>query len=472
MSKFPNEFLWGGAVAANQVEGAYLADGKGLSVQDVLPKGGLSDYTEFPTDDNLKLEAIDFYNRFEEDIKLFKEMGFKVFRTSIAWSRIFPNGDDAEPNEAGLAYYDRLFDTLLSHGIEPLLTLSHYETPLNLAKKYNGWTNRKLIDFFVKYAETVFTRYKDKVKYWLTFNEVNSILEMPFTSGGILTPKSDLSKQDLYQAIHHELVASSLVTKIGHEINPEFKIGCMVLAMPAYPMTPNPDDIFATMQYENLNYLFSDIHVRGEYPYFTKRYFEENGISITFAEGDKELLKEHTVDFLSFSYYMSVTEAKDQSLYTKGDGNIIGGLQNPYLESSDWGWQIDPVGLRIVLNNYYARYQIPLFIVENGLGAKDVLTEVSDGDDRIDDTYRIDYMKQHLRQVYEAIQDGVPVMGYTSWGCIDCVSMSTAQLSKRYGFIYVDRNDDGSGSLNRYRKKSFDWYKQVIATDGQYLFED
>ena len=246
----------------------------------------------------------------------------------------------------------------------------------------------------------------------------------------------------------------------------------VVYTTPAYPMTPNLDDIFATMQYENLNYLFSDIHVRGEYPYFIKRYFEENGISIDFAKGDKELLKEHTVDFLSFSYYMSVTEAKDQTLYTKGTGNIIGGLKNPYLESSDWGWQIDPVGLRIVLNNYYARYQIPLFIVENGLGAKDVLCQNSDEYYDVDDSYRIDYMKKHLRQVHEAIQDGVPVMGYTSWGCLDCVSMSTAQLSKRYGFIYFDRNDDGSGSLNRYKKKSFEWYKQVIATNGQCLFED
>ncbi|MDO4667237.1 MAG: glycoside hydrolase family 1 protein [Streptococcus sp.] len=470
MLNFPEKFLWGGAVAANQVEGAYLEDGKGLSVQDVLPKGGLSDYVEEPSADNLKLEAIDFYHRYREDIDLFAEMGFKVFRLSIAWSRIFPKGDEETPNEDGLRYYDAVFDYLLEKGIEPLVTLSHYETPLHLAKKYNGWTNRKLIDFFAHYAETVFKRYKDKVKYWLTFNEVNSILEMPFTSGGIMTPKDKLTKQELYQAIHHELVASSLVTKIGHEINPNFKIGCMVLAMPAYPMTPKPDDVLAAYQYENLNYLFSDIHVRGEYPFYAKRYFEENDINIVFSKDDKDLLKNHTVDFLSFSYYMSVTQASDTSRYQKGEGNVIGGFPNPYLESSEWGWQVDPIGLRLVLNHYYSRYQIPLFIVENGLGAKDCLI-TQDGILTVNDNYRIDYMKQHLQAVAEAIKDGVLVMGYTSWSCIDCVSMSTAQLSKRYGLIYVDRNDDGSGSFARYKKKSFNWYKEVIQSNGASLFE-
>lgn len=478
MSKFPKEFLWGGATAANQYEGAYNVGGKGLSVQDVTPRGGIpvSDndlnpfITELPTEDNLKLEGIDFYHRYKEDVALFAEMGFKVFRTSIAWSRIFPNGDELEPNEKGLQFYDNLFDELAKYGIEPLVTLSHYETPLHLARKYNGWVNRDLIGFYERYVRTVFNRYKNKVKYWLTFNEINSVLHVPFISGGIATPVEKLSKQDLYQAVHHELVASALATKVGHEINPEFKIGCMVLAMPTYPMTPKPEDVLAAREFENQNYLFSDIHARGKYPKYIQRFFKENDINIKFESGDKELLAENTVDFISFSYYMSSVQAHDPENYQSSIGNLLGGIANPYLESSEWGWQVDPIGLRIVLNNLYDRYQLPLFIVENGLGAKDVLIEGADGP-TVDDDYRIDYLKKHLQQVGEAIEDGVELLGYTTWGCIDLVSASTAQMSKRYGFIYVDRNDDGSGTLNRYKKKSFYWYKEVIESNGETLYD-
>ncbi|UTX64339.1 glycoside hydrolase family 1 protein [Streptococcus constellatus] len=479
MGKFPADFLWGGATAANQYEGAYDVDGKGLSVQDVTPKGGIPAnagdlnplITDKPTADNLKLEGIDFYHRYKEDIALFAEMGFKVYRTSIAWSRIFPNGDETEPNEAGLKFYDDLFDELAKYNIEPLVTLSHYETPLHLARQYNGWANRDLIGFYERYVRTVFTRYKDKVNYWLTFNEINSVLHAPFMSGGIATPVEELSKQDLYQAVHHELVASALATKIGHEINPDFKIGCMVLAMPTYPMTPKPEDVLAARAFENQNYLFSDIHARGKYPAYMNRFFKENGIKIQFAPGDKELMAEHTVDFVSFSYYMSVVAAHDPESYSSGRENVLGGLQNPYLTASEWGWQVDPIGLRLVLNAFYDRYQLPLFIVENGLGAKDVLVDGPDGP-TVEDDYRIDYLKRHLQQVGEAIEDGVELWGYTTWGCIDLVSASTAQMSKRYGFIYVDRNDDGTGTLARYKKKSFDWYKEVIATNGGKLYED
>ena len=465
---FPTDFLWGGAVAANQVEGAYNEDGKGLSVQDVLPDG-MARITNEPTEDNLKLKGIDFYNRYKEDIALFDEMGFKVFRTSIAWSRIFPNGDDSEPNEEGLQFYDDLFDECHKYGIEPLVTLSHYETPLHLANEYDGWKSRQLVGFFENYARVVFDRYKDKVKYWLTFNEINSILHNPFMSGGIKTPKEELSQQDLYQAVHHELVASASATKIGKEINPDFQIGCMVLSMPTYPMTPKPGDVLAAREAENQNFLFSDIHVRGEYPGYIKRYFAENDIDIHFENGDKEILKENTVDFISFSYYMSVTDAENKEEYTSGEGNIVGGLSNPYLETSEWGWAIDPKGLRIALNQFYDRYQLPLFIVENGLGAKDELIKDADGNYTVEDDYRIDYLEKHLTQVKEAVKDGVEVMGYTSWGPIDLISASTAQMSKRYGFIYVDRNDDGSGTFNRYKKKSFDWYKNVIETNGENL---
>ncbi len=478
MARFQEGFLWGGAVAANQLEGAYNKDGKGLSVQDVTPKGGMGEIpgkgpliTKEPTADNLKLEGIDFYHRYKEDIALFAEMGFKVFRTSIAWSRIFPNGDETEPNEAGLKFYDDLFDECLKYDIEPLVTISHYETPLHLANKYDGWKSRQLIDFFARYARTIFKRYKNKVKYWLTFNEINSVLHAPFMSGGISTPQEKLTKQDLYQAIHHELVASALVTKIAHEINPDFKVGCMILAMPAYPMTAHPLDQLAAYQYENENFLFTDVHVRGKYPNYAKRYFKEQGVEIKFEEKDLEILKENPVDFISFSYYVSVAQAHNPGNYASGRGNLLGGLKNPYLKESEWGWQIDPIGLRLVLNQYYDRYQKPLFIVENGLGAKDVLVEGENGP-TVEDDYRIEYLKQHLQQVAEAIEDGVEVMGYTSWGCIDLVSASTAQLSKRYGYIYVDRNDDGTGTLKRYKKKSFDWYKKVIATNGEFLFSE
>lgn len=457
---FPHNFLWGGATAANQIEGAYRADGKGLSVQDVMPHGLRTPPTAEPTNDNLKREAIDFYHRYREDIDLFAEMGFKTFRLSFAWSRIFPQGDETEPNAAGLEFYDRVIDYLLEKGIEPLVTLSHYETPLHLARHYGGWTNRELITFFERYARTVIEHFKGRVRYWLTFNEINSVLHFPFFSGIESTPE-ELGPQKLYQAIHHELVASARATKIAHEIDPANKVGCMILAVPRYPLTPDPQDALAAMVASHEDYTFGDVHVRGSYPGYFLRKLKELGVELEMTDADKEDLK-HTVDYVSFSYYMSVCESANQE--AGGEGNIIGGVPNPTLKASEWGWQIDPVGLRIILNDYWDRWQKPLFIVENGLGAKDKLIN-----ETVEDDYRIDYLNDHLVQVGEAIEDGVKVLGYTSWGPIDLVSASTAQMSKRYGFIYVDRNDDGSGSLKRYRKKSFDWYKQVIASNGASL---
>lgn len=428
MSIFPKNFLWGGAVAANQCEGAYQEDGKGLSVQDVLPRGIRGSRTKLPTEENLKLEAIDFYHRYPQDIKMFAEMGFKVFRTSIAWSRIFPKGDEEQPNEAGLEFYDRVFEECRKYGIEPLVTLSHYETPLYLAETYNGWTDRRMIGFYERYVRTVFKRYRGKVKYWLTFNEINSLLHAPFMSGGIANMQG-LTEQDLYQAAHHELVASALATKIGHEMMPDAMIGCMILSMPTYPLTPSPDDVIAAMDAEHRNYFYGDVHVRGKYPGYMKRYFREHGIQIQFAPEDEEILK-NTVDFVSFSYYMSVCATSDPEKQKKGLGNLLGGVPNPTLKASDWGWQIDPKGLRYVLNMFYDRYQKPLFIVENGLGAVDVLNEDENGNKTVEDDYRIQYLKDHLIQVGEAVQDGVEIMGYTSWGCIDVVSASTAELKK------------------------------------------
>lgn len=470
MNTFPENFLWGGAVAANQCEGAYREDGKGLSVQDVLPGGLRGARTEGPTPENLKLEGIDFYHRYQEDIKLFAEMGFKVFRTSIAWSRIFPEGDEEQPNEKGLQFYDRLFDECHKYGIEPLVTISHYETPLGLAKKYDGWRNRKLIGFFERYCRTIFDRYKGKVKYWLTFNEINSLLHAPFMSGGIMTPAEELTEQDLYQAIHHELVASAMAVKLGHEMMPGAMLGCMILGITVYPLTPDPDDIIATMLKDRETMLFADIHARGRYPVYLKNYFKDQGIRIQMEPGDEEILK-HTVDFISFSYYSSICETVHKELGESTGGNLSRGYKNPYLKASEWGWQIDPKGLRYTLNKLYDRYQLPLFIVENGLGAVDELVTLDNGEKTVTDDYRIDYLRRHLLQVREAIHDGVDLMGYTSWGCIDLVSASTAEMKKRYGFIYVDRNDDGSGTMERYRKKSFGWYKRVIETNGASLEE-
>ena len=470
MSIFPKNFLWGGAVAANQCEGAYQEDGKGLSVQDVLPRGIRGSRTKLPTEENLKLEAIDFYHRYPQDIKMFAEMGFKVFRTSIAWSRIFPKGDEEQPNEAGLEFYDRVFEECRKYGIEPLVTLSHYETPLYLAETYNGWTDRRMIGFYERYVRTVFKRYRGKVKYWLTFNEINSLLHAPFMSGGIANMQG-LTEQDLYQAAHHELVASALATKIGHEMMPDAMIGCMILSMPTYPLTPSPDDVIAAMDAEHRNYFYGDVHVRRKYPGYMKRYFREHGIQIQFAPEDEEILK-NTVDFVSFSYYMSVCATSDPEKQKKGLGNLLGGVPNPTLKASDWGWQIDPKGLRYVLNMFYDRYQKPLFIVENGLGAVDVLNEDENGNKTVEDDYRIQYLKDHLIQVGEAVQDGVEIMGYTSWGCIDVVSASTAELKKRYGYIYVDRNDDGTGTMERYKKKSFYWYQKVIESNGEVLYSE
>ena len=465
-ARFPEGFLWGGATAANQVEGAYDQGGKGLSIQDVMPRGIMGAPTDEPTPDNLKLEAVDFYHRYAEDIALFAEMGFSVYRFSIAWSRIFPRGDEETPNEEGLAFYDRVLDELEKHGITPLVTISHYETPLHLARTYDGWVSRELIGFYERYVRVLFDRYGHRVQHWLTFNEINSVLHAPLLSGGILTPKEQLSPTALYQAAHHELVASALATKIAHELDLGLKVGCMVIAMPIYPLTPDPADVLAVLHADHANLMFSDVHTRGEYPGYALRHLREQGVELDITDGDRELLR-HTVDFVSFSYYMSLCETADPTVKA-GQGNLMGGVPNPHLPASEWGWQIDPVGLRVVMNQFWDRWHTPLFIVENGLGAKDALVEV-DGRLTVEDDYRISYLNDHLVQVAEAVADGVEVMGYTTWGPIDLVSASTAQLSKRYGFIYVDRDDDGTGTLDRYKKRSFDWYAEVIRTNGASL---
>lgn len=461
---FPNNFLWGGATAANQCEGAYLEDGKGLSIQDVLPKG-FKVITPEPTPDNLKLKGIDYYHRYKEDIKLFAGMGFKVYRFSIAWSRIFPTGEEAQPNEAGLAFYDDVIDECHKYGIEPLITISHYETPLALARKYNGWSNRIMIELYLKYCKVLFERYKGKVKYWITFNEINSILHQPFVSGAILTPKEQLTNQQLYQAIHYELVASAKAVQLAHSIDPAYKVGSMILAVTIYPLTSNPDDIIEVMELDNEVYLFSDVQALGAYPYYAKRVFEEKGVALEISEEDREALT-HTVDFVSFSYYSSNCAAADHSLGEPTGSNMVPTLKrNPYSKVSEWGWQIDPKGLRYSLIELYDRYRKPLMVVENGMGAKDVV----EADGSIHDPYRVEYFRQHISEMGKAIDEGVEMWGYTTWAPIDLISASTNQMSKRYGFIYVDQDDMGNGTLARSRKDSFYWYKKVIASNGEDL---
>ncbi|MGX9868727.1 glycoside hydrolase family 1 protein [Enterobacter mori] len=462
MKTFPDDFLWGGAVAANQVEGAWLEDGKGLSTSDVQPQGVFGPVVErVAGDSGIKDVAIDFYHRYPEDIKLFAEMGFSCLRVSIAWTRIFPNGDEQTPNEAGLAFYDRLFDELAAHDITPLVTLSHYEMPWGLVKQYGGWGSRQTITFFERYARTVFARYREKVKLWLTFNEINMSLHAPMTGVGL--PETS-SKGEVYQAIHHQLVASALAVKACHEIIPDAKIGNMLLGGLMYPLTCRPEDVLEALQENRAWQFFGDVQCRGAYPGYMLRFFRDSGIQIDITDADHEALKS-TVDFISFSYYMTGCVTTDEELNKQARGNILSMVPNPHLASSEWGWQIDPVGLRTLLNVLWDRYQKPLFIVENGLGAKDK----PDADGVVQDDYRISYLNDHLVQVREAIDDGVEVMGYTSWGPIDLVSASKAELSKRYGFIYVDRDDSGKGTLARSRKKSFYWYKEVIATKGASL---
>jgi 6-phospho-beta-glucosidase len=476
----PRNFLWGGATAANQFEGGYSEGGKGLNTSDVMTGGThttqrritpeLEEGTYYPSH-----EAIDFYHHYKEDIALFAEMGFKTFRMSINWSRIFQNGDDLEPNEDGLKFYDDVFAELKKYNIEPLVTISHYETPFGLTKKYNGWASREVIDCYVRYCETIFNRYKNVVKYWLTFNEINC-LTMPFGAfmgGGIMPSGGELSfnkendemKQLRFQALHHQFVASAKAVKLGHEINKDFKIGCMIAYMTAYPLTCNPEDVLLAQEKDNLNnFLCSDVQVRGAYPGFAKRYFRDNNIEIKMEENDEKILREGCVDFYTFSYYMSNCVSADPNL-EKTSGNILGGVKNPYLKASDWGWQIDPKGLRWSLNNIYNRYEIPLMVVENGLGAVDKVEE----DGAINDDYRIDYLRSHIEEMKEAVKDGVELIGYTPWGCIDLVSASTGEMKKRYGFIYVNKDNDGNGDLKRSRKKSFYWYKKVIESNGEEL---
>ncbi|MBS0971450.1 6-phospho-beta-glucosidase [Nissabacter archeti] len=472
----PGNFLWGGAVAAHQVEGGWDQGGKGVSIADVLSGGahgvdrvmtdGIQEGYSYPNH-----EAVDFYGRYKEDVALFAEMGFKCFRTSIAWTRIFPNGDDAQPNEAGLQFYDDLFDELLKYGIEPVITLSHFEMPWHLVKEYGGWKNRKVVDFFVRFSEVVMQRYQHKVKYWMTFNEINNQRDwryplFGYCCSGVVFTEHENPEETMYQVLHHQFVASAQVVKLGHAINPAFQIGCMLACVPVYPYSCHPDDMIYSVEAMRERFLFTDVQVRGYYPSYILKEWERRGFTIQMEPGDEQTLREGCTDYIGLSYYMSNAVSTQISSESQSIVSFPGSVPNPHVKASDWGWQIDPVGLRYSLNLLYERYQKPLFIVENGFGAIDK----PQADGSINDDYRIAYLKSHIEQMMKAVtEDGVELMGYTPWGCIDCVSFTTGQYSKRYGFIYVDKHDDGTGTLARSRKASFDWYKQVIASNGDTL---
>ena len=466
---FKKDFLWGGALAAHQFEGGLEGTSKGLSVADVLTAGA-SDKPRTITDGVLEgiyypnQNGIDFYHRYKEDIALFAEMGFKCFRTSIAWSRIFPKGDEKEPNEEGLMFYDQVFDELLKYGIQPIVTLYHFEMPYHLAKTYGGFLNRKTIDFFLRFAEVCFQRYKDKVKYWLTFNEINNQMNYQnplygWTNAGTIYSTYPNPERALYQSIHYQLVASALAVQKGHEINSDFMIGNMIGMVPVYPINSDPDNILYAADKMRDRWLFSDVQCRGHYPAYALKFFERKGYLSYITEDDVDVLSKGCVDFISFSYYM--TDTVDM-----GSDTDAHSVKNPYIKESDWGWGIDPKGLRHALNLFYERYEKPLFVVENGLGAADIL----EADGSCHDTYRIDYLRAHIEQMKAAVEeDGVELLGYTPWGCIDCISFTTGEMKKRYGFIYVDLDDQGNGSRERRKKDSFVWYQQVIASNGEEL---
>ncbi len=475
MGRLPEGFLWGGATAGNQCEGGFGLGNKGTALVDVIPWGenrlnvmlGKMDYKDLPEDSYYPgREAIDMYHHWKEDISYMAEMGFKCYRFSFSWSRIFPTGEEDTPNEEGLKFYEDMIDELIANNIEPVVTICHFDIPLNLIEKYGSWRNRKVIDAYLKYCKAIFERFNGKVKYWLTFNEINMLMHLPFMGAGIMFKDGENEEQVKYQAAHNELVASALATKLAHEINPEFKVGCMLAAGMFYPYSCNPKDVWCAMEKDRENYFFIDVQSRGEYPAYAKKMLEREGIKIEMGEDDEKILKENTVDFISFSYYASRLTSADPSVLENTSGNVIKSLRNPYLEASEWGWQIDPLGLRITMNALYDRYQKPLFIVENGLGDVDTIEE----DGSINDDYRIAYLEAHIKEMINAVsEDGVDLIGYTPWGWIDLVSASTGEMKKRYGFVYVDKDNAGNGTLERKKKKSFEWYKNVIKNNGENL---
>lgn len=484
--QFPADFMWGGALSASQAEGAYNEDGKGLNTQDLryfdsawdaalrqkMRNVNMTSETfkkAITTSGNLQFYPLrhgnDMYHRYEEDLDLFKEMGMKVFRTSISWSRIFPKGDEPEPNEDGLVFYEKLFEGCKRRGIKVFATILHYDTPVHLVTTYGGWKSRKMIDFYLNYAKALYERFGGLVDYWLPFNEINCSRFNPYNGCSIIKDQEADYDSTIFQCTHHQLLANALAVKLGHSLIPGSMIGGMIARFTTYPATCNPNDVLQALIEENQkNYFYTDVMAKGKYPGYMERFFLDSGIQFQREPGDALILSENVVDFLSMSYYMSMITSIDKE-YEVTSGNLVSGFKNPYLESTDWGWQIDPVGLRISLNAMYDRYNLPLFITENGLGAVDVLEK----NGKVHDNYRISYLRKHVEQMKESIRDGVDLRGYMMWGIEDVVSCGTLEMKKRYGVIYVDLDDDGEGTGNRFKKDSFWWYKKCIESNGEDL---
>lgn len=471
--KLPENFLWGAAISANQAEGAFQEDNRGISNIDLIPHG--PQRTAIKLGNNIQTEilpgeyypshkGIDFYHRYKEDIALMAELGLKAFRTSISWSRLFPEGDEMEANTKGVDFYRNVFTECKKYGIQPIVTLCHFDIPIGLVTRYGSWRNRKVLDYFVQYAATCFREFSGLVKYWITFNEINIVLHSPFSGAGIAFEAGENKNQVIYQAAHHMLLASAEAVMLAHQYDSENQVGCMLAGGSFYPYSCNPRDVWKSVQKEQENLFFIDVQARGYYPSYARKMFAEKDVHLIMEEKDLETLKT-TVDFISFSYYASRCVSSDMNNKITNDGNVIRSVKNPYLKTSDWGWVIDPLGLRITMNQLYDRYQKPLFLVENGFGARDVIEK----DGEIYDYYRIDYLRRHIEAMKDAVEDGVELMGYIAWSCLDLVSASTGEMSKRYGFIYVDKNDDGSGTFSRKKKKSFYWYQKVIRSNGALL---
>lgn len=474
--QMPKDFLWGGAIAANQAEGAFQVDGKGISLADVhkyypdktnaeISQEQIKGMSVADIQANLadtdsyypKRHGIDFYHTYPEDLALLKELGFKTFRTSIDWTRIFPTGEEETPNEAGLAYYDRLIDKIIELGMEPIITILHYETPIEISLKYGGWNNRKVIDLFVKYGKVLLERYKEKVKYWIVINQINLIQFEPFNSTAIPYDTVDNYEEASFQAIHHQFIASAQLVAYAKKINPQMQMGTMVADCTVYPFSCKPDDVILAMKRNRMEYFYTDVQFRGEYPQYALNYFEEHGIEIDITLEDQQMLKENTMDYLAISYYYSqMVDSEKNSM------NPASVTPNPTLKVNPWGWAVDPQGLYNSLSQYWDRYGKPIIIAENGFGMYDKVT-----DGQIHDDYRISYLSEHIQQMKKAMYDGVDVIAYCAWGPIDIISCSSAQMEKRYGFVYVDLDNEGKGTGKRMKKDSFTWYQKVIATNGE-----
>jgi len=447
----PENFMWGGAVTSFQSEGAWNEGGKGVSIVDTREvKENFSDWKV----------AVDFYHKYKEDIALFKELGINTYRTSISWSRIFPEGE-GDVNEEGIEFYNKIFDELLANGIQPVITLYHFDIPQALADKYNGFASRKVVDLFENYARTVFERFKDKVKYWITFNEQNLVL-MHLQAWGSTPKEGDNIEEFSFQVCHNVFIAHAKATKALHEIIPDGKMGGMVTYLTMYPNSCKPEDALATLKAKELfNDLYFDVFANGEYPSYVTSNLKKKNIMPVFEDGDAELLRDNTVDYLTFSYYQS----KTVKFVGEGTEAVMKGIvSNPTLDANEWGWAIDPIGIRVALKEIYARYRMPIFITENGIGVREELNE----NNTVEDDYRIDYLKAHIEQMKIAMEEGVDVIGYLTWGCTDILS-SQGEMKKRYGFIFVNRDERDLKDLKRYKKTSFDWFKKVVESNGEIL---